>query len=634
MKVSRLSLSGKIIVLVLFTVVVISATTFGFAFFFFSRGLGEQSEKAIDLTAHAVRSALAEKAELLKRFSTSFAARPDLAEALAKKDTPSLQRIAKELMVHNKLEILAIAGTDGNVVARGHSEKHGDSISSQPNVKRAAAGEVSVGIEEGALVKLSLRAGAPVKVNGAIVGTITTGFDLSSNNTFVDEIKKHFDIECTLFKGDERISTTLEKGGKRLTGTKMDNQAVIETVLRKGEKFLHKNMIQGKTYYTAYWPLVGADGKITGMFFIGQESEIIDRVLRTVASAVLVAVSLAALLLSAATYFLTRSMVKPMLRSMSSLDDSAGKVSQTSNLVLAGSRQLAEGASEQASSIEETSSSLEEMASMTRQNAEHADEANRIMGESSKVVDQAAGSMEKLTVSMHEISSASEETQKIVKTIDEIAFQTNLLALNAAVEAARAGEAGAGFAVVADEVRNLAMRAAEAAKSTADLIEGTVRKIREGSEMVERTSTEFSRVAASTSKMSHLVGEITVASREQAQGIDQINRAVSEMDRVVQQVAANAEESAAASGDLNAQAEQMKGFVEDLVGIVGGSGKAKMLPESSGKSPARHPVAASAPLKMLPPSPCNGNRKGNGPVPAISRRTAGKGKTEPARPVG
>jgi len=148
---------------------------------------------------------------------------------------------------------------------------------------------------------------------------------------------------------------------------------------------------------------------------------------------------------------------------------------------------------------------------------------------------------------MGEIYQASEETQKIIKTIDEISFQTNPLALNAAVEAARAGEAGAGFAVVADEVRNLAMRAAEAAKSTASLIEDTVRKIRDGSEVVKKTNNEFSRVVDSTDKMRGLIEEITVASREQAQGIEQIGKGISEMEQVIQRNAAVAEESASAS---------------------------------------------------------------------------------------
>jgi methyl-accepting chemotaxis protein len=179
--------------------------------------------------------------------------------------------------------------------------------------------------------------------------------------------------------------------------------------------------------------------------------------------------------------------------------------------------------------------------------------------------------MGQLIEAMKEISKSSEETQKIVKTIDEIAFQTNLLALNAAVEAARAGEAGAGFAVVADEVRNLAMRAAEAAKNTSSLIDGSVKRIKDGTGLVDHTNGAFSEVAASSKKIADLVAEINAASTEQSQGIDQINKAVSEMDKVVQQNAATAEESASAAEEMNAQAEQMKAAIGELVGIIGGN---------------------------------------------------------------
>lgn len=282
----------------------------------------------------------------------------------------------------------------------------------------------------------------------------------------------------------------------------------------------------------------------------------------------------AALLLGiAVAFFITRSVTKPIARVTEGLTEASEQVAAASGQVSSASQQLAEGASEQAASIEETSSSLEEMSSMTKQNADHANQANQLMKEAHKIVSDANQSMEKLTGSMNEISRASEETQKIIKTIDEIAFQTNLLALNAAVEAARAGEAGAGFAVVADEVRNLAMRAAEAAKNTAALIEGTVKTVKEGSDLAEATGREFHKVAGTASKMAELVGEIAAASQEQAQGIEQINKAVSEMDKVVQQNSANAEESASASEEMNAQAEQMKSYVGELLEIIGGAGK-------------------------------------------------------------
>ena len=205
---------------------------------------------------------------------------------------------------------------------------------------------------------------------------------------------------------------------------------------------------------------------------------------------------------------------------------------------------LSESASKQAASLEETSSSIEEMASMIKQSANNAAQTNQLMSASQEVIAKANSSITELNRSMKEITAASEQTQKIVKTIDEIAFQTNLLALNAAVEAARAGETGAGFAVVADEVRNLALRAAEAAKSSSEMMHDIVTKVKNGETLVTSTNSAFFQVTDSSEKVVRLMGDIVTATQEQSQGIDQINRAVLEMNQVTQENAASAEELA------------------------------------------------------------------------------------------
>jgi methyl-accepting chemotaxis protein len=290
----------------------------------------------------------------------------------------------------------------------------------------------------------------------------------------------------------------------------------------------------------------------------------------------------------------TLGITRPINRVVTGLNDGAEQLSSASEEVFSASQSLAGGASEQAAALEETTSSLEEMASMTKQNADNARQADALMQEAARVVEEANSSMTTLIASMQEITRASEETAKIIKTIDEIAFQTNLLALNAAVEAARAGEAGAGFAVVADEVRNLAMRAAEAAKNTANLIEGTVSIVRDGSEVVNKTATAFSQVTGGTAKVKELVAEIAGASGEQAQGVEQINQAVNEMNQVTQQVAANAEQSASASEELNAQATQSRNFVGELVELVYGGNSSRFARGSATRVTGRMQVAASA----------------------------------------
>jgi methyl-accepting chemotaxis protein len=277
-------------------------------------------------------------------------------------------------------------------------------------------------------------------------------------------------------------------------------------------------------------------------------------------------------LITVSVIFFARSISLPIRKAVDEMKEAANQVAAASSQVSASSQSLAEGASEQAAAVEETSSSLEEMSSMTKQNAENAKQASVMMSHDAKDSYRVIG--DKMALMQEVVGAsvkASEETAKIIKTIDEIAFQTNLLALNAAVEAARAGESGAGFAVVADEVRNLAMRSAEAAKNTASLIEDSTKKIQQASVLFEQVGGELTNNRHIAKKVTEFINEIAAASGEQAQGIDQINKAVAEMDKVTQQNAANAEESASASEEMNAQAEQMKNISVTLANIIGGS---------------------------------------------------------------
>ena len=273
-------------------------------------------------------------------------------------------------------------------------------------------------------------------------------------------------------------------------------------------------------------------------------------------------------------FFIVGSVSKSLQGMVAGLTQNAEQVASSSSQVSSSSQALAAGASEQASSLEETSASLEEIASQTKMNMENSQSIDTMMknqaAPSFQLMDEKMGVMNE---NLKENVRLSEESAKIIKTIDDIAFQTNLLALNAAVEAARAGEAGKGFAVVAEEVRNLAGRSAEAAKTTQELIESSQSKIHETSGVYKEIAEALQSTDQIARKVMTMTDEVASASKEQSQGIDQVNSGVSEMDKVVQQNASSSEETAAAAEELTSQASELKGIVNRLNGLIhGGNG--------------------------------------------------------------
>jgi methyl-accepting chemotaxis protein len=313
-------------------------------------------------------------------------------------------------------------------------------------------------------------------------------------------------------------------------------------------------------------------------------------------SGVVIALVLALIVGSTIALFIVRGTAAVLVGSVRELTAGAVQVASAASQLSGSAQSLSTGASSQAAALEETSASMEEMASMTRQNADHSHQGATLMNDVDRRVKDSDQVLSQMIASMKHIQDSSLKVSKIIRTIDEIAFQTNILALNAAVEAARAGDAGMGFAVVADEVRNLAQRSAVAAKDTSALIEESITNAEQGNRHVRAVAEAFTTITTSVAEAKRLVDDVSSASKQQAQGIDQVSAAIGQLEHLTQGTAANSEECAAASEELNTQAEVTMAVVARLQAFVGG--KALSDAASFGSSPTgspAHTTSASGP---------------------------------------
>ena len=533
----RWSFSLKITLLLVMSIVVVSAGIFFTTYYFVSTGFDEQAITELDSRQKAVQSKLDNLKQQTLVAAYLVASDVGIAQALERGDSAYLKKRAKDILGRTKIDFLTITDAKGIIVARGHSDQAGDSGMSQLAVQKALKGEESVGLEEGTVVKLSIRGGAPIMLDGKVVGAVALGDDLGKHE-FVDEVKRDMGIECTFFMGDTRMSTSLVSEGKRAIGTKMTNPKVTETVLQKGQVFRAENSILGRQYNTLYWPLVLSDGKVGGMLFIGKDRKSIESAQNHILLSVVGSASVVGLIMLLLGLLLARGLVKPILTTIGFAQHvAAGKLDQ--ELCVKRNDEIGDLADALRTMVAAIKAKIGETEEKSREAAEQARSAE----EAKKRAEEAYGQAE--SAKCEGMYSAALQLEGVVQGISvvsvQLSKQIDMTADDMAVQERRTAEA----ATAMEEMNATVLEVARSASNAAQQAAQARTKAQDGRQVVSKS-------VAAIDQVDRMAGELEKGMTtlgEQARSISGIMGVISDIADQTNLLALNAAIEAARAGE-------------------------------------------------------------------------------------
>jgi len=508
---------------------------------------------------------LGDNLDQLAKSAEMVASEPNVAAAVIKEDAEELKRAATNYMTMLGLSALTITDAKGVALARAHSDEAGDKLNTA-TVRNAIKGKTTMGLEYGKAAGYATRAASPILHEGKVIGVVSTGDSSIGDHGFVDRMKKTLGVECTIFQGDMRVSTTFHKKGEeaRAIGTQLNNAEIAKAVLEGGAVFHGNNVILGRKYMTCYSPLKDPDGKVNGMLFMGTDTgKLSALVIKQVAVVALITLAMIILIGMLTKHLidgfsmpltLTKELIKEIAcgnltvksdvvskdeigemtrmmddmvvqlhASISEIASIADRTSTSSAQLAAISKEIYDDAQEMGRGAESQKTMLDQTSDDLNQLIESISKESGVSGESAETIGQALeetskcrGKMDESLVAMREILEGSEKIGKITTVISQIARRTNMLSLNAAIEASRAGQFGKGFAVVADQIRQLAERSAAAAREITGLIEENSGKAQMGSQTVSDLSSLINNIEEGVRKSAG------VATRSSATLLDQV----------------------------------------------------------------------------------------------------------------